>query len=90
MSQKQLYLFKTRRFLPLFVTQFLGAFNDNAFRFALLFAILATSESADEGRLTGELGRNALSEEGVMQLATGNVSDPAYAEVEVPHDRRPD
>jgi acyl-[acyl-carrier-protein]-phospholipid O-acyltransferase/long-chain-fatty-acid--[acyl-carrier-protein] ligase len=29
-------LFKTRRFLPLFITQFFGAFNDNVFKNALL------------------------------------------------------
>ncbi len=29
-------LFKTKRFLPLFITQFLGAFNDNAFKNAFL------------------------------------------------------
>ncbi|MHB9137816.1 MAG: acyl-[ACP]--phospholipid O-acyltransferase [Victivallaceae bacterium] len=32
-------LFKTRRFLPLFVTQFMGAFNDNFFKNALLILI---------------------------------------------------
>ena len=31
-----LHLFKTKRFLPLFITQFFGAFNDNAFKNALL------------------------------------------------------
>lgn len=35
MSDKFL-LFKTKRFLPLFVTQFFGAFNDNAFKNAFL------------------------------------------------------
>ena len=29
-------LFHTRRFLPLFIVQFFGAFNDNAFKNALL------------------------------------------------------
>jgi acyl-[acyl-carrier-protein]-phospholipid O-acyltransferase/long-chain-fatty-acid--[acyl-carrier-protein] ligase len=32
----QIHLLKTRRFLPLFITQFFGAFNDNAFKNALL------------------------------------------------------
>ncbi len=36
----QFTLLKTRRFLPLFVTQFFGAFNDNAFKSAI--GILAT------------------------------------------------
>lgn len=36
MLNNPLLLFKTRRFLPLFLTQFLGAFNDNLFRTALV------------------------------------------------------
>lgn len=32
----QTHLLKSRRFLPLFITQFFGAFNDNAFKNALL------------------------------------------------------
>ena len=39
MSQKQFSLFQTRRFLPLFVTQFLGAFNDNVFKNAMVVLI---------------------------------------------------
>ncbi|PIR38451.1 MAG: MFS transporter [Alphaproteobacteria bacterium CG11_big_fil_rev_8_21_14_0_20_39_49] len=31
-----LHLLKTKRFLPLFITQFMGAFNDNAFKNAFL------------------------------------------------------
>lgn len=37
---RQFELMKTRRFLPLFMTQFLGSFNDNMFRSAL--AVLIT------------------------------------------------
>lgn len=33
------YLLSNRRFLPLFITQFLGAFNDNAFKLAMLTLI---------------------------------------------------
>lgn len=32
----QIHLLKSKRFLPLFITQFFGAFNDNAFKNALL------------------------------------------------------
>ena len=39
MSNKQFSLFQTRRFLPLFVTQFLGAFNDNVFKNAMVVLI---------------------------------------------------
>jgi acyl-[acyl-carrier-protein]-phospholipid O-acyltransferase/long-chain-fatty-acid--[acyl-carrier-protein] ligase len=39
MQTTQLDLLKTRRFLPLFLTQFLGAFNDNTFKNALIILI---------------------------------------------------
>src|SRR3990167_4629699 len=39
MKNTQLLLLKTRRFLPLFITQFLGAFNDNVFKNALIILI---------------------------------------------------
>ncbi|HKQ94325.1 MAG TPA: acyl-[ACP]--phospholipid O-acyltransferase [Aestuariivirgaceae bacterium] len=40
MSQGQLSLLRTERFLPLFVTQALGAFNDNALRYAITILIV--------------------------------------------------
>lgn len=40
-------LFKTRRFLPLFIAQFLGAFNDNAVKNALV--VLITYRLAETG-----------------------------------------
>jgi len=45
MASNQLKLFTTRRFLPLFATQFFGAFNDNVFKSALI--ILITFRLAD-------------------------------------------
>ncbi|WBO23144.1 MFS transporter [Sphingomonas abietis] len=39
MAAPQLRLLGTRRFLPLFATQFLGAFNDNLYRSAMLFFV---------------------------------------------------
>jgi acyl-[acyl-carrier-protein]-phospholipid O-acyltransferase/long-chain-fatty-acid--[acyl-carrier-protein] ligase len=39
MSAPELSLLGKRRFLPLFATQFLGAFNDNLYRSAMLFLI---------------------------------------------------
>ena len=38
--QDSLHLLKTRRFLPLFATQFLGAFNDNLFRTAMVLLVI--------------------------------------------------
>ena len=35
-----LHLVRTRRFLPIFVTQFLGAFNDNLFRTAMVMLVI--------------------------------------------------
>ena len=42
MVMNQLSLLKTKRFLPLFLTQFLGAFNDNFFKNALVILITFT------------------------------------------------
>ncbi len=39
MQESQFNLLKTKRFLPLFITQFLGAFNDNLFKNALVILI---------------------------------------------------
>ena len=45
MDDNKWYLFKKRRFLPLFLTQFLGAFNDNVLKSALSFTIVFKSVS---------------------------------------------
>ena len=48
------HLFATRRFLPLFVTQMLGAFNDNLFKNALVFFLVyrVLQSEAEETKLT--------------------------------------
>ncbi|GAA4744186.1 MFS transporter [Sphingomonas daechungensis] len=38
--QDSLHLLRTRRFLPIFTTQFLGAFNDNLFRTAMVLLVI--------------------------------------------------
>lgn len=51
MATNQFLLMKDRRFLPLFITQFLGAFHDNLFKNALIVMILyhvATRTGMDE------------------------------------------
>jgi len=45
-QQGQFHLFTQRRFLPFFITQFLGAFNDNLFKNALLVIIVSAGVSA--------------------------------------------
>ena len=47
MSHSQFSLLKTKRFMPLFITQALGAFNDNVLRFSV--AILITYSLAASG-----------------------------------------
>jgi 1-acyl-sn-glycerol-3-phosphate acyltransferase len=55
-EQSQFALLKTRRFLPFFLTQFLGAFNDNLFRNALVISVTygasAAAASSDAGLLS--------------------------------------
>ena len=43
MSNSSKELMKARRFLPLFLTQFFGALNDNLFKNALLVMIVSAS-----------------------------------------------
>src|SRR5690606_35523390 len=40
-SESQFHLLATRRFLPLFITQFLGAFNDNLFKNTLIVLLVS-------------------------------------------------
>jgi acyl-[acyl-carrier-protein]-phospholipid O-acyltransferase/long-chain-fatty-acid--[acyl-carrier-protein] ligase len=49
MSHNTIHLIKSRRFLPLFVTQFFGAFNDNVFRTALVTMVTFKMTSLAEG-----------------------------------------
>jgi len=53
MSMNQFDLLKQKRFLPLFLTQFFGAFNDNLFKNALV--ILITYNLADQFHLNSEV-----------------------------------
>lgn len=38
--QNTMHLLRTKRFLPLFITQLLGAFNDNLFKFAMVILVI--------------------------------------------------
>ena len=53
MTENQFHLLKTKRFLPLFITFFLGAANDNFFRNAMVILILY--RIADQTALDGKL-----------------------------------
>ncbi len=50
-GKSQFALLKTERFLPLFVTQALSAFNDNAFRFAVASILISTLGTEQGGFL---------------------------------------
>lgn len=60
MSHTTAHLLTTRRFLPLFITQFLGALNDNVFRTALVtmvtYKMMAMAESEKSLLVTLALG----------------------------------
>lgn len=53
MSESQFSLLRSPRFLPLFTTQFLGAFNDNVFKNALI--LLITYHAAEKAGLDARL-----------------------------------
>lgn len=53
MHRSQFHLLRSRRFLPLFVTQFLGAANDNLFKNALVILILF--RLADQAGMNGQI-----------------------------------
>ncbi|PJD90457.1 MAG: MFS transporter [Legionella sp.] len=51
MERSSVFLFKEKRFLPLFMVQFMGAFNDNAYKLAMLTFIsykISTSVTQSE------------------------------------------
>ena len=56
-TQSQFVLLRQRRFLPFYITQFLGAFNDNAFKnsMLILIAFYGVSQSVDTARFLGNL-----------------------------------
>jgi hypothetical protein len=45
MAHNQFDLLKTKRFLPFFLTQFLGAFNDNVFKQSLIILLAFNAAS---------------------------------------------
>lgn len=57
MKKSQFSLFKSRKFMPLFMTMFLGAFNDNFFKSAMV--ILITYRLADESGIDARIAVTA-------------------------------
>ncbi len=50
-THSQFSLLKDRRFLPLFVTQFLGAFHDNLFKNAMVVLLLFGTAAHADGKV---------------------------------------
>ena len=46
--KSQFHLFSQRRFLPFFITQFLGALNDNLFKNALLVIVVSSAVAGSD------------------------------------------
>ena len=61
-GHSQFALLKTRRFLPLFIAQAIGAFNDNAFRssLAMIFIYGMTREQLPDPESTNSLSAALL------------------------------
>ena len=55
MAETQLHLLQERRFLPLFITQFLGAVNDNLLKTALV-TLITYKAFTDPATMPGWLG----------------------------------
>ncbi len=67
-------LLKTRRFLPLLVTQFLGAFNDNLFKNALL-TLVALKMSAQSAVLSNVIAGLFILPFFIFSATAGEVAD---------------
>jgi len=55
MSSNHLEILARRRFLPLFVTQFLGALNDNVFKNALVILVAFREKNGKNRRCCSKL-----------------------------------
>jgi acyl-[acyl-carrier-protein]-phospholipid O-acyltransferase/long-chain-fatty-acid--[acyl-carrier-protein] ligase len=74
-GKSQFALLKTKRFLPLFVTQALSAFNDNAFRFAVAGMMIA-SLGKEQGGLVNTIAAALFVGPYLLFSATaGQISD---------------
>lgn len=70
MPQSQFLLMKDRRFLPLFVTQFLGAFHDNLFKNAMIILVVY--------QLASQLGLDAKTQALMSTAATATLVFPFF------------
>jgi MFS family permease len=68
-------LLRTRRFLPLFLTQFLGAFNDNLYKTALAVVVVFGLAEANADLLTNLAAGLFIAPFFLFSAAAGQLSD---------------
>ncbi len=84
LSNSQFLLLKTRRFAPLFVTQFLGAFHDNVFKNAFVVLLLFdTASHVDNPKLLTTLAAGVFIFPFVLFSALGGQLADKYAKEKV-------
>jgi acyl-[acyl-carrier-protein]-phospholipid O-acyltransferase / long-chain-fatty-acid--[acyl-carrier-protein] ligase len=73
---KQIELLQARRFLPLFLTQILGAFNDNLFKSAFVMVITyGAAAGADPGALAAIAGAALIAPFFLFSATAGELAD---------------
>src|SRR5882672_2372793 len=73
---KQIELLQARRFLPLFLTQILGAFNDNLFKSAFVMVITyGAAAGADPGALAAIAGAALIAPFFLFSAFAGELAD---------------
>jgi len=72
-----MHLMKKRRFLPLFVTQFLGAFNDNLFRTAMVLLVIygIYQDEAQEATFSAIAGALFIAPFFLLSALSGQLAD---------------
>ena len=75
-DEKQIELLRARRFLPLLLTQILGAFNDNLFKSAFVMVITYGARSAfDPGALAAISGGMLIAPYFLFSATAGQLAD---------------
>src|SRR5215218_1682634 len=75
--QDSLHLLRTRRFWPIFVTQFLGAFNDNLFRTSMVMLVIygIYRDAAKEAAFSGIAGALFILPFFLLSALSGQLAD---------------
>lgn len=74
-AEHQFALLRSRRFLPLFLTQFLGAFNDNLYKTALMVVVVFGLAEANADLLTNVAAGLFIAPFFLFSAAAGQLAD---------------